>query len=308
MFFARRLKSGEMKQGFTLIELSFSIVFIAILSITIVLIINDSISSYHRGIVLGRINTTGMDLVDDMRAAVQNSNSRNVGQECARAYDDTGARSDCESEQGLGLVMLQRKVNMELGDNMPVSGVFCTGDYSYIWNSGYFSPNSEHKLGSVVSPTTLRYRLQGESGSDAKVKSGFKLLKVKDDSRNVCIAAGGGRTVYSKDGIMSSPEINISDINIYEALEEEPIDILGGGDTENNLAIYDLTSAAPATSDAVGSIFYSASFILGTIQGGINVNAAGNFCATPEGYDAAVQNFDYCAINKFNFAAQAIGG
>ena len=99
------------------------------------------------------------------------------------------------------------------------------------------------------------------------------------------------------------------DITSYGPVEETPIDILsnretGEGDSEgsvgNNLAIYDLASATPAESSAGNSLFYSVSFILGTIQGGINVKASGNFCATPADYE--LENFDYCAINKFNFA------
>ena len=54
------------KKGFTLVELSLSIAFIAILSITVALIINDAISTYRRGLTLNQINTVGMDLVDDM--------------------------------------------------------------------------------------------------------------------------------------------------------------------------------------------------------------------------------------------------
>ena len=49
------------------------------------------------------------------------------------------------------------------------------------------------------------------------------------------------------------------------------------------------------------------SFILGTLRGGANVNVSGEFCATP-GSNSSVEDFDYCAINKFNFAARTLGG
>ena len=68
-----RIKNSEKKEGFTLIELSLSIAFISVLSLAVALIITNSISAYHRGLVLNQINTTGMELVDDMRAAVQNA-------------------------------------------------------------------------------------------------------------------------------------------------------------------------------------------------------------------------------------------
>ena len=70
------------KKGFTLVELSLSLAFIGILSITIVLIINNAIATYRRGLTLNQINTVGMDLVDDIRTAVQNSPAKDVEDVC----------------------------------------------------------------------------------------------------------------------------------------------------------------------------------------------------------------------------------
>jgi hypothetical protein len=88
--------------------------------------------------------------------------------------------------------------------------------------------------------------------------------------------------------------------------DEYITDILKFEGSESNLMLYDLQSAKPA--DNGRSSFYQISFILGTIHGGINVQSSGDYCATPEGYNSEVENFDYCAINKFSFSAQAIGG
>ena len=89
----------------------------------------------------------------------------------------------------------------------------------------------------------------------------------------------------------------------YPPISEEPVELLGG---ENNLLVlYDLSAAIPAQSNASNNLFYSVSFILATVTGGIDVKATGNFCATPENYE--LENFDYCSINKFNFAVQATG-
>ena len=62
----------------------------------------------------------------------------------------------------------------------------------------------------------------------------------------------------------------------------------------------------PARDIANSSALYSVSFVLGTVQGGIDITKSGGFCATPDDYEDA--NFDYCTINKFNFAALATGG
>ena len=61
-FCTRRKESGRLR-GFTLVELSLSMTFIAILSIIIVLVINGAVSSYSRGITLNLINTVGNEVV-----------------------------------------------------------------------------------------------------------------------------------------------------------------------------------------------------------------------------------------------------
>lgn len=305
------------RKGFTLVELSLSIVFISILSITMVMIINESISTYRRGLTLNQINTVGMDLTDDMRAAVQNSSAKSISDLCHSIYisgsensnaDQAKNCSDDPNGPGFGFVSVTRTANVTARTanvspvgNVPVFGAFCTGDFSYIWNSGYFSDSSSYQVENVQ-PASLTYKTTDASGrgnSNATTANNFRLLKVKDEMRRVCLAATGTST-YDPSPTKINSNFNISS---FEPISEAPIEVLEG----NNLAIYDLDISRPATSNADHNIFYSVSFILGTVQGGININASGNFCATPEDYPE-VANFDYCSINKFNFAAQATGG
>ena len=74
------------KKGFTLIELSLSIAFIAVLSIAVALIVSNAIATYHRGVLLNQINTTGMELVDDVRGAIQGAQARSVTYDCVNVY------------------------------------------------------------------------------------------------------------------------------------------------------------------------------------------------------------------------------
>ena len=292
------------KQGFTLVELSLSIAFIAILSITVALIINDAISTYRRGLTLNQINTTGMDLVDDIRATVQNSSPRAVVEKCTAKYGDLAERNKCIDNKAQRFVVVRRLAKVDtdkdgtLNNNVPVFGAFCTGAYSYVWNSGYFYAGDDVMMESGIDEAEIRYK--DKSGADVTEKD-FRLIKIQDKERAVC--ASTVRSVYNKDVVIG----NVFDIRSdYEKVLEEPEILLAAGDdTVNSLALYDLTVATPATNGANNSMFYSMSFILGTIQGGINVMSSGNFCAAPGEYDS---NFDYCAINKFNFAAQANGG
>lgn len=275
------------KKGFTLVELSLSIAFIAILSITIALIINDAISTYRRGLTLNQINTVGMDLVDDMRATIQNSPANSMKERCASLYKGSD-KTACENEKGLKLVVVKKTGKVDgVSDNIPIYGAFCTGAYSYVWNSGYFFSDKkpEGEIAFLKYGDTTYYD--------------FRLLKVKDINREVCMSALQEENGEKRYAYKTSDTNNF----ILNNTQEEPT-ILLADDNANSLALYDLTSQAPV-SNGVNAAFYATSFILGTLQGGINVMSSGNFCAAPSEYDS---NFDYCAINKFNFAAQANGG
>ena len=299
-------------KGFTLVELSFSLAFIAILSIIVVLIISNSISAYHRGLTLNQLNTTGMDLVDNLRTAVQGSPATSAQAECASVYSDPNVAQKCANYHGLGFVVIKRKTEVKVSGNSigdaPVYGAFCTGEYSYLWNSGYFfsKDRGDNVEVNKVGALSLKYTIKDSTESGTSTAENFKLLKVRDTERTVCKIASGVK-VDSVDSNKYEPDDmpNVIDISSM-GLEEAPVDVLAGN---NNLAIYDLDAAPPAEVINVNDMFYTVSFVLGTVQGGINVMAQGNYCAAPEDFNnAAVENFDYCAINKFNFAAQAVGG
>lgn len=309
-------------RGFTIIELSLSIAFIAILSLTVVLIIMNSVSTYRKGLMMNQINTTGMDLVDDFRAAVQNSSAGSVASECdSIVFSSESYRTYCKNEKGLGFVSVRRNVAVKpahasgSGQTVPVYGAFCTGSYSYIWNSGYFF-SGEHIINNDVSykPADLKYNLLTDTGEATHTWSTdnpgktFKLLKIEDGERAVCkTAIRVPSKQYVREGytINGNSSNNTFDITGFSALESEPVDVL---ESSKSLAIYYLWAPAPADSVTMNNMFYSVSFILGTVQGGINLKN-NDRCARPNDLDnQEVENFDYCAINKFNFAVQANGG
>ena len=309
----RKIGDDELKNGFTIVELSLSIAFIAVLSIIVVVIISNAVSAYHRGITLNQLNTTGMDMVEDMRTTVQSSPARSTTRECTAVYNDATITNNCEKDNGLGFVFMERYADVQVGNNKvsdtPVYGAFCTGTYSYLWNSGYFF-NSENRI-DKVSPVNLIYQRSGGGNHNWRDENGnrsFKLLKVSDEDKAVCKVAAGAdisNTRGNNGGKYKDDEMPETIDITAVSIDEEPVDLLAGN---NNLAFYSLTTALPAEGGA-GNMLYAVSFVLGTIQGGINVQAGGNYCATPEDYtNSSVENFDYCAINKFNFAAQATGG
>ena len=298
------------RKGFTLVELSLSMVFISTLSLAVVMVIAGAISSYHKSITMNQVNTVGTSLVDDMRSAVQQSSSARLSSMCDAIYNSGNA--ECASDGARHFISVVRRASVKLKgsgtiaqQNVPVFGAFCTGVYSYIWNSGYFF-NSEYEVVGLSGGASLKY-------NSNIVRDGFKLLKVEDGERAVCVVAmrrKNGRLTqdYSNDSI--AQQFNIAEKGIVRDdetpwVDEDPEELLSGG--EDGLALYDLTATASEQGGTSRNIFYYTSFILGTVQGGVSIDANGGFCAEPEEY-SSVENFDYCAINKFNFAALANGG
>ena len=337
--------------GFTMVELALSLAFIGTLSVIIVVIISNTVSSYQRGMTLNKVNTTGMDLVDDFRLAVQNSSSDAVTSLCVDYYpsatdnaSNVEARNKCVQDGADSFVRATRKATVKLSgatknevierDDVPVYGVFCTGSYSYMWNSGYFVDDEESNarlsgyakrevLG--VRPVALKYSVNENGSIVSKEVKDFRLLKVKDDTRAVCVAVmrsvidaqegngRGGALYYNSEEVANRngtiPEvIDISQESGYSYslmdATEQPVEVLAS-EADNDLVLYDFYAARPAISSADKHMFYSATFILGTVRGGIDITATGRNCTPPEEYEK--EDFNYCAINKFNFAVTASG-
>lgn len=303
--------TGSHKYGFTLVELSISLAFIAVLSITIALLTSHMISSYQHGLVIKQINSSGSAIVEDFRHAISSTSTKSLTDICKTIYSDgsNGNESNyqkCINDGGHNLTFIKAvapsvtildangKIPMS---NVPLYGAFCSGTYSYIWNSGYAlgKANGDYAIEENIAPAIFKYYKRGDSAE--KTLTNFRLLKILDSSRLVC-------TSHFKSSYNANMISNI--FQSSEAFEEDAIDILTS-EGNNDLALYDLDILSTTSQNSLtGNIFYSGSFILATISGGINVKSAGNYCITPDNLTAGA-NYDYCAINKFNFAAQATG-
>lgn len=308
------------REGFTLVEISLSLIFVSILAFAIALIIGNTIGAYRRGLTLNQVNTLGMSLADDFRVALQNSSSKTLASTCAIVYKDVTERAKCEADEAFKFVTATKYTSMSVKRNdnnknnysqVPIYGVFCTGTYSYIWNTGYFeSPDVEF---GTKSNGWVRLKYKDSNGAVLTIgdNTPFKLLKVKDTTRAVCIAAinpnydsnGTNLVRYAEPDGGIPNVLDISKIGDGQ-LPEDP-EYLIPENTAEKMALYELLVVRPAIAVEDNNLFYSGSFILGTVGGGIDIMATGKTCATPSDYE--IENFDYCAINKFNFAVQASG-
>ena len=93
------------KRGFTLVELSFSLAFIASLSLALVVITLNLTSSYQRGLVLKQVNTTGNSLISDFKAAIANSSAKNITDVCTIKYETNSAgQNACRNDNAYSFV------------------------------------------------------------------------------------------------------------------------------------------------------------------------------------------------------------
>lgn len=295
--------------GFTLIEMTLSMIFIGILSVFMVLMIQNTTASYRRGLILNQLNTVGMDLIDDIKISVQGASTDALYKLCDRLYTGTN-KNNCINDNGNGLVSVTKYATVKVGGvsigTLPVYGAFCTGTYTYVWNSGYFEQGEFSDTREVVgvSPVTLRL------GNGGTTISNFRLLKVYDRERTVCYNANtnqnGGNYVATSDSNRVPSGFVLNTLMVTEdnsGNRESAVEILKRN-TANDLVIYDFYMTRPAVSSTRKNLFFAGSFILGTRRGGVNITSSGNSCKPPSDSNP---NLEYCAINKFNFAAQAGG-
>ena len=241
------------RKGFTIIELMLAMGFLSALLVVIALLAIQITGIYQKGLSLRAVSSVGKQLIDEF--------SRAVG--------------------GAPIVTITAKDNYFFaneGGGRQMNGGFCTGSYSYLWNTWY---SYEEDRAAAV---TIK-----RGPADTVEREPFKLARVRDDSRQVCQQlAEGKRVVEVPEGV-------------------EPIELLSV-DEESNLILYDMTVFPASQHNLTKHTFYSATFILGTMRGDINIHSAGDYCDVEGGSELGLTtSFNYCAVNRFNFAMRATG-
>ncbi len=281
------------KRGFTMVELSFSIVFVSGLLLLLTFIIIQVTSIYQKTMSVKAINDTGRELIDQFSRSISASVLVSTNSRCASV--DEGYREACVNDNAFHFIYHQYEADTfkvsgrDLDEPVPTSGAFCTGLYSYIWNTGYVL--NKGNAGADVYRATIKYEVDD---TDIE-RNDFRLLRVYDPIGKICRNNVNGST-YS----FRTEANNI----VYELpAGEEPTELLDSA--EADLALYDLRIFHPARHIYSGQAYYSGTFVLGTMQGEIDIYANGDYCKAPPSNDLG--EFTYCAINKFNFASQATG-
>lgn len=273
------------KKGFTLVELLLAIAFLSVLLLSITLLIVHVIAVYQKGMSIRAVSNTGKTLIDDVSRSIIASPIQDIAVE-----DKNGDGKIEESEEiaSLGKYYFQEYRNIILPEDettdrpdeagtVPMFGAFCTGTHTYLWQTGYiFNSDQTH--------VTYQYFIDGTSHTT----DDFRLLKIYDPAREIC-----------------QQHINNPGSRYFSAVSSQrpPVELLDS--SESNLAIYDFRVFPAVQNHITGHAFYSSSFILATLKGGVNITASGNYCKEPT-YTLAT-DFAYCSINKFNFAVRSTG-
>ena len=269
-------KCLKTKKGFTLVELSLAVAFISLILLIMATLTISLIAIYRKGITINAVNSVGRSIIEDFQNSIAEADkSQSPESICGRIYTNKTSNNykdcvDADPNTGNARYLIYREFSDS--SQKPLSGVFCTGSYSYVWNTPYASSYQKLKV----------------NGSDD-----FRLLKMYDEDRRVCAnIMTSGYHFY----MMTTPYITTS---------SETTELISKSDT--NLEIYHIYVAPLAANLETSNVFYSGSFILATKEGGVNINSAGDYCKPP-GDTSGDENFNYCAINKFNFAVQGNGG
>ncbi len=309
----------HVRSGFTMVELSLTLAFIGVLLITIAIITTNIVSIYQKGMTLKAINSVGRGLIDELTSAINTAPSVDTTSLCNSlvAVGPNGDRSNidrCIKDHAFNYIF-HASTNDE-GEQY--NGVFCTGYYSYIWNT-YYSETSEqsHSL-------KLKYLPIGATSmSDAITTEAPRLMRVEDRNYRVCSAVM--KSDYNSN---FSSNMTIDITTLAHSTESNPLPNYTKTPTEGMLDEFDLDltlyefTIFPISQDSVTLRTYmSGTFILATLRGDVDIMRNGDYCSLGTqiededgdlaGDTGSLNNlgseFNYCAINKFNFAARTAG-
>lgn len=274
--------------GFTILELALAMAFISFLLLAIGLITVQVSRIYEKGVTIKMVNSNGRELIDEF--------SRTI---LASRYDKaTDSGGDHFEYTYTGQTYGEVEINGEDKD-VPLFGAFCTGNYSYIWNTGYAinlpdtDEDKEKKARLIVE----------KDGTEAVIREpgDFRLLRINDASHEVCVNYAKDNKLSEKD---ESMHLHGNTFRVKTDPSSNLVELLSGSDSD--LVLYDLTFYEPALDVGTGDALFSASFILGTTKGGVDITTSGDYCkSSPDNLNT---DFTYCSVNKFNFAARATGG
>ena len=317
------------KKAFTIVELTLAMGFIGTMLFGIASLMMQIMSIYQKGLTMRSINSTGREIVSDLTRTI---NASRVDVDVNPAQDDEITLNDLNNARRQYYYQTEK-------DKKQLGGVFCTGNYSYVWNTAdnireyatvgngfvadgeFIYNNSGAKIRAMNNAKSGKYILEVLDNKNDKNPHHFilpRFARVRDDERTLCEKPADGTTRTSFNLTSQNSEINLAKLENFKIKQDDVVELIK--ENENGIALYNFTILPATQNSTTKQIFYSGMFILATIRGGVNIKSNGEFCQGSNKYsdsegdqygvadsEFTSNDFDYCAVNKFNFSTRATG-
>jgi len=287
------------------------------LLISIAIVTINIVSIYQKGLALKAVNNVGRSLIEELTTSINSAPAVDTTSLCNHLASDSGDGpiyypnpAECVADKAYHYIYNDRFDDQ----GNQYSGVFCTGNYSYLWNTRYGlngTPNDKNSSRTL----TLKYRNEsnaivtvGNPSASSDSDRPQRLIRVQDRTYRVC-SAFLQKQDEDRYGT-GNWELDITNEAKNGTINSIPTPTNGYLDAfDLDLLLYEFT-VQPISQDAITLRTYmTGNFILATDRGGIDITTTGDYCQNSETsqLDNLGAEFNYCAINKFNFAARTAG-
>ena len=296
------------KKAFTIIELMLAMAFLGTMLVGIASLTMRITNIYQKGLALRSVNAIGREIISDLTRTI---NASRVNIDINPEIPSNYKVEDQQINDARANYYLE---TAESGKQW--GGVFCTGDYSYVWNTAdtfRLLRQNTHLKNKEYTGAYINYAL-GKHAYVIKTDEGYMIPKFARFHDKDRLACAHEEKKYEPAADKEEGSIKPNARTFY----------LGAGskldaatelieDNESDLMLYNFTIFPATQHETTKQIFYSGMFILATYRGGVNIQSNGDFCEGSNNEngtrdsDITLNDFDYCAVNKFNFSARATG-
>lgn len=237
------------KKGFTIVELMLAMTLVSILLVAVASAIIHMSSIMTKSKTMKELNSVGRVINSDF-TRIFNS------MEAIYGWNEVNPSSSAS----------RNSVYVKLPNG---SGAFCSGVYSYVWNSASSLNNANQPSAEVP------FRYAGVGVNDTSIR----LIRIRDNARQYC----------SNERLWS--QIPNNSLNVTNLLP------LG----ETGLMIYDINFRKVHSDVTSNQSFINIQYVLGTKNDNGQINTFGLSC------NPSAQYRDYCSINRFDLNVRTMG-
>lgn len=279
------------QSGFTIIEISLAMAFIATLLIAVLTVSMQMMSLYNKGLTIKDVNTVARSTVRDIQDSVAQSSS------AIKLVAATPGASVATTLQDASTAQLHYYNYFDATNPIKSGGGrLCTGSFTYIWNYqkafAAYAPDPGGEFESV------QY-IKNPAGDFEPIR----FIKVRDEARDLCkyVDSGpiGERNMGKRlpDSVWSTmqPVFGEGDRNlaIYAFEVSSPESLVFSTSNQNDTTV-------PSVNTNFYSTFYTFKITVGSSLFPDDINDSK--CEAEAGSKDI--NVEYCAINDINFVAR----